>query len=312
MKVCLIGVCGHVRQAMRVLRKRENVILCGIAPGSIQEGRVADFDPTIPFYEDYRVMLDEVKPDLAVVSPVFGLTGEVILACAQRRASVFSEKPVATTLSQLEQVERAVRENGIRFCAMHYLRYTPAFYEGARMVAEGAIGELRMITAQKSYRYGIRPQWYGERSLYGGTIPWVGIHAIDWIYHFSGKRFLTVRARSVGKNPEMAALCQFELEGDVMASMNLDYYRPDSAPTHGDDRIRCVGTEGVLEIRECRIDWMNGQTRQILEPVDAPELLTEFLDGKDPISPEEIFYLTRVALLTREAADTKQEIRIEG
>ena len=312
MKVCFIGACGHSKQAYKYLKTRADVAFVGMAAESEHESLAASFDPSIPFYGDWRGMLDEVRPDLAVVSPVFGHTGRVIIECAKRGIDVFAEKPVAATLEELDEVEKAVRESGIRFCAMHYLRYAPAFYHGAKLVRSGAIGEVRMATAQKSYRYGTRPAWYHDSALYGGTIPWVGIHAIDWIHHFTGKRFLAVSTRVVGRDPEMAALCQFEMEDGLIAAMNLDFYRPKQAPTHGDDRIRCVGTRGVLEVRGGEILLINGEGEQILRPTEAPELLEEFLNGGETIAPEEIFYLTRVAILARDAADRHEISRIEG
>ena len=312
MKICFIGACGHSKQAYKYLKTRADAAFVGMAPESEHEGLAASFDPSIPFYGDWRAMLDEVCPDLAVVSPVFGHTGRVIIECARRGIDVFAEKPVAATLEELGEVEAAVRESGIRFCAMHYLRYAPAFYHGAKLVRSGAIGEVRMATAQKSYRYGTRPAWYHDSTLYGGTIPWVGIHAIDWIYHFTGKRFLAVSTRTVGRDPEMAALCQFEMEDGLIAAMNLDFYRPKAAPTHGDDRIRCVGTRGVLEVRGGEILLINGEGEQILRPTEAPELLEEFLDGGETIAPDEIFTLTRVAILARDAADRHEISRIEG
>ena len=311
MKVCFIGACGHSKQAYKYLKTRADALLCGMAPESEHEGLTAPFDPSIPFYGDWRAMLDEVRPDLAVVSPVFAHTGRVIIECARRGIDVFAEKPVAATLAELDEVENAVRESGIRFCAMHYLRYTPAFYHAARLVRSGAIGEVRMATAQKSYKYGTRPAWYGDRALYGGTIPWVGIHAIDWIYHFTGKRFLSVSTQVFGRDPEMAALCQFEMEGGVIGAMNLDFYRPKSAPTHGDDRIRCVGTRGVIEVRGGKIYLTNEEGDTVLTPTEAPELLAEFLDGGESIPPEEIFDLTRVALVARDAADGQTAITIK-
>ena len=293
------------------MKARFDTEFVGMAPESLHEELTASFDPAIPFYTDYLAMLNEVRPDLAVVSPVFGHTGRAILACAERGIDVFAEKPVAATIEELNAVEAAVRENGIRFCAMHYLRYAPAFYHGAKLVRSGAIGEVRMVTAQKSYRYGKRPAWYHDRALYGGTIPWVGIHAIDWIYHFTGKRFLSVNTRVVGRDPEMAALCQFEMEDGAIGGMNLDFYRPNQATTHGDDRIRCVGTAGVLEVRGGEILLINGEGEQILRPTEAPELLEEFLGGGESVPPEEIFYLTRVAILARDAADRNEITRIE-
>ena len=211
---------------------------------------------------------------------------------------------------ELEEVEAAVRASGIHFGAMHYLRVSPAFWLGARLVKEGKIGDVRLVTAQKSYRYGTRPAWYSDRDLFTGIIPWVGIHAIDWVYAFLGKRFLTVDAECFG-NPDRASICRFSLEDGIVASVNLDYYRPQSAPTHDDDRIRLAGTEGVLEVRDGLVHLMNAEGCVTLTPDKAPELLEEFLDGVDLVSTDEIFYLARVALCARLSADSGERIKIE-
>lgn len=309
MKAVLIGLCGHSMQAYEVLKQRADVSVCGVAPGSEHEEMTKSFDEAVPFFASYKEMLDSVRPSLAVVSPVFGLTGEVVLECAARGIDVFCEKPVAGSIEELERVERAVKESGIRFCAMHYLRYSPAFWQGAQMVADGAIGEVRLLSAQKSYRFGKRPAWYSDRDLFTGLIPWVGIHAIDWIYVFSRKRFLSANAQTYG-TPEMASACRFEMEDGVTSVITLDYYRPATAPTHGDDRIRCVGTKGILEVRDEKILLMNDEGVRTIEPEAAPELLEEFLDNGQAPSPDEIFYLTRVALLARESSDIGKTVLI--
>ena len=310
MKVCFIGNCGHSAVAYHFFRKRPDAEICGMAPESPEEALERSFSPEIPLYSDYIKMLDECRPQLAVVSPVFGHTGSVILECARRGIDVFSEKPVAASQEELERVAEAIKRSGIRFCAMHFLRFDPAFYHGAQLVKSGAIGQVRMVTAQKSYKFGTRPAWYHRRELYGGTIPWVGIHAIDWVYHFTGKRFLSVSARQFGRDPEMAALCRFEMEDEILCSVNLDFFRPMGAETHGYDRIRCVGTRGVLEVRDGRIYLSDEKTDRVITPTEAPDLLGEFVDGGTPIPADEIFYLTGVALAARDAADQNKTVAI--
>ena len=295
-RVCFIGSCGHSFQAYHYLKTREDIEFCGYARGSEHENLSCPFDKSIKAFEDYSEMLDEINPDLAIVSPVFGLTGKIIIECADRKIDVFAEKPTAATLEELQRVKTAVIDNKIRFSAMHYLRFDPAFYEGAKLVHEGKIGEIKMITAQKSYRYGVRPEWYKNKELYVGTIAWVGIHAIDWISYFSGKKFISASSKCVGENPEMAAICNFELEGGIIASANIDYYRPNNIKTHGDDRVRCVGTKGILEVRDGKIYLMNQDGEAELIPEKAPELLEEFLSEKEIISAEEIFHITETAL----------------
>jgi len=310
MKVCFIGMCGHSIKAHTVLKKRSDVQLCGVAPSSTHEKMYCSFDPEIPFYTSYSEMIDEIKPDLAIVSPVFGLTGTIITECSNRGIDVFAEKPVASSVDELKRVKKAVVDSGIRFSAMHYLRYDSAFYHAAKLVRNGMIGDIQLITSQKSYKYGVRPDWYNNRALYVGIIPWVGIHAIDWVYAFSRKRFLTVKSECSG-NPELTALCQFTMEDGVLASINLDYYRPSSAPTHGDDRIRCVGTRGIIEVRDGQIILINSKGMHTINPPPAPELLSEFLDRKSTLSADEIFYLTYIALSARDSADRGELIHLE-
>ena len=280
MKVCFIGMCGHSKQAQRTLKEHSDIQMIGVAPGSAHENMTASFSPDIPFFADYREMLDTEHPDLVVLSPVFGLTGTILIECAERGINVFSEKPVASSLDELARVKEAVTRSGIRFGAMHFLRYSPAFYHAGRMVREGAIGRVRLIHAQKSYKYGTRPDWYFDRELYGGTIPWVGIHAFDWIAYFTGKRFLSVDALSWG-TPEMTALCQFRMEDDILASASIDYYRPSTASTHGDDRVRCVGTEGVIEVRDGEIHIIDRDGERTVVPDPAPILRSFSLVAKD-------------------------------
>ncbi len=305
MKICFIGSCGHSRQAYEVLKKRAGAELCGFAYGSENEivgTAKCPFDG-VPFFDSYREMLDKVKPELAVISPIFGYTGRIIIECAERGIDVFAEKPIAATQSELKNVEYAVKTNNIRFCAMHYLRFAPAFYKASQLVRGGAIGKPIMITAQKSYKFGNRPEWYSDPALYTGTIPWVGIHALDWIYDFTRSRFVQISSTSVG-SPEMAAVCQFELENGVFGTVNLDYLRPNTAPTHGDDRIRVAGDSGVIEVIGNTVTLINGDGVSVSTPPseEAPELLTEFLNGGQPIDIDEIFHITKAAIVARDSA----------
>ncbi|MBR5453414.1 MAG: Gfo/Idh/MocA family oxidoreductase [Clostridia bacterium] len=310
MKICFIGSCGHAYRTYREMQTCADAEFVGIAPGSEHEELDGLERYGMPVFSSYEEMIGTVRADVAVISPVFGLTGKIALYCAERGIDIFCEKPIAADLDELDKLEKTVKEKGIHFSAMHFLRFTPSFYAAGKLVRDGGIGDVRLITAQKSYKYGARPEWYTDRALYTGTIPWIGIHAIDWIYYFTKKRFLTVSAVHCG-SPEMSALCQLELEGDIPASVNLDYYRPAGAATHGDDRVRVVGTEGVIEVFGDRYLLINGDGESTVYPTEAPLLARDFLLGQEEITAEEIFMLTRAALIARESADRKGKMRIQ-
>ena len=308
-RVCFIGADGHGGFAYSEIKELEGIKFCGAAPGCDKEGIPEFARGVMPEFSNWKEMLEAVQPDVAVVSTVFGLNAAITIECCRRGIDVFTEKPVAGTLEELSAVENAVRESGVRIGAMHYMRYTPSFYHAQKAVAGGAVGEIKMMTAQKSYIFGTRPDWYKNRGLYTGTIPWVGIHAIDWLWHFSGKRFLSVSAVQSG-NPERAALCGFKMEGGVFASLNIDFYRPFSMKTHGDDRIRVVGTDGIMEVFDDRYVLLDKNGTHELAPKTAPKLTVEFMLERPTLTSDEIFMLTRTALLAREAADTGKEVAL--
>ncbi len=310
MKICFIGCSGHAEHTYEEMKTCPDARFVGMAAGSEHEKPAAVWQSRVgAIYDSWETMLDETKPDVAVVSPVFGYTGKFIIECAKRGIDVFAEKPIAASMEELAQVEEAVLSSGIHFSAMHYLRYEPTFYHARKLVQAGAIGQVRMITAQKSYKYGTRPQWYAERDLFVGTIPWVGMHAFDWLYAFSGKKFLSVNALHSG-NPEQVALCQFRMEDGIMASVNIDYCRPAAAPTHADDRLRIVGTEGVLEVRRDHYTLITADAVREFAPEPAPKLAVEFLNKCEDVSAADALYLTKVALAARDSADANKEIEL--
>jgi len=178
-----------------------------------------------------------------------------------------------------------------------------------------------MLNGQKSYKAGKRSPLFHQRETYGGTIPWVGIHALDWVLWFSGQKVKTVSAvqsamvNNGNGSMETTAICLFQLEDEVVAHINIDYLRPQNADTHGDDRIRIAGTSGVIEVRGGNVYLINGDAKgeHILPLQQPPKIFQDFvesLDGKKSclITAEQSLYFTRVCLTAQKAADCGQII----
>lgn len=64
-------------------------------------------------YEDYRVMLDELKPDIAFILTENCQKPEVVEECAKRGINVSIEKPIAVSLLEAKRIEKVVEESGI-------------------------------------------------------------------------------------------------------------------------------------------------------------------------------------------------------
>jgi predicted dehydrogenase len=261
-------------------------------------------------------MLESLKPDMVSVCGPFEAHAHMCIEAFRRNIHVFSEKPVATTLQDLGALQNAYAKAEVQFTAMMGLRYSPAFYTAWQAVRDGAIGTVRLISARKSSKLGARAQYYRQRHTYGGTIPWLGSHVIDWISWFSGESFRSVYAtHSTRENRdhgdlEVSALCHFTLTNQVFASASIDYLRPTTAPTHADDRVRVAGTEGVIEVRggEVLLIHAGGDGEQRLTPACDRQIFRDFveqIEGKtiSLLCAEDVFSVTEACLLARQSAD---------
>lgn len=64
-------------------------------------------------YEDYRKMLDEVKPDIAFILTENCMKPEVVEECAKRGVNVSIEKPIAVNLDEAKRIHAAVTKYGV-------------------------------------------------------------------------------------------------------------------------------------------------------------------------------------------------------
>jgi len=278
-------------------------------------------------FPDPERLLSEFAPELVYVGSVYARNGSLAAWALERGLPVVTEKPMAADFQTLARIARLTAA-GPGIIAEHTIRWFPVIEKAREIVLAGRIGQPVMVQAQKSYKFGDhRPAFYGKRELFGGTIPWVAIHAIDFAFRCAGLRYESVTAvhgnRSSPAYPEMEdfAAMTFTMEGGVPCLITADFLRPAGATSHGDDRLRITGTDGVVEVvgEEVILITRHGEERfQLAVPSSlwgkvARDLVDSALRRDDSmITPEECLHVTCAALAAREAADTGRPQRIAG
>lgn len=323
----IIGSRGHYGTVLRELEALPELRVVAYADGGDTAEPIAawcrEHRHDARSFDDHRAILDRARPDVLVVCGPFEAHAAMSIEAIERGVHVITEKPAALTLGQLDQLRAACERNpAVHLAGMMFSRYDPGVFTAKRLIDSGAIGEVRLLNARKSYRLGTRAPYYHARETYGGTIPWVGSHAIDWVLWLGGRQPQRVYAThstafSAGNGTmERSALCHFTLEGERFASVSIDVFRPENSPTHGDDWIRVVGTAGVLEARPNTVTLINPDndgTKSV--PVSCERgFLRDFIDHIEgrahaPIDTQSTLDLTRACLLARQSAD---EARVIG
>ena len=323
-RVGLIGTDGHTDVLLGAIPRLAGVELVAFAKSRPEDDvsglrRNKAFTEKTRIYDQFEPMLEKEELDVVGVCLPYYRNAQASQAAARRRIHIVSEKPLATTLEDLAALKKAVQESGVRLTSMMNMRCDPAYQAARKAVQKGLVGEPILLTSQKSYRFGKeRPWFYKDLKTYGGTIPWAGIHSVDYMRWASGREYVQVSAWHGNKDHldypgfQDHAGVLFKLDNGGTAMSNLDYLRPEPALTHGDDRLRIAGSEGVLEVlgADNRVQLITAssgsQTVELPERVDFfADFLAELRGEREHlISQRDAFRLTEICLIARAAAET--------
>ena len=275
-------------------------------------------------YAEYRQMLDAERLDVVAVCNNNGERAAAIIACADHKVHVISEKPLAITRPDLELVRASVLRAGIKLGMLLDMRYEPQYLALREIVRSGEIGEAIQISSQKSYKLGNRPAWMRQSKTYGSTILWIGIHMIDLMRFTTGREFTQVSSfmECVGF-PEMGALqnttaSAFRLDNGGTATLHMDYCRPDTAITHGDDRLRIAGTKGVAEYMAATGVTLMTEKSKPVSVSSLPRGGSVFVDFLNHVyngqpatlSAADIYRVCEIALAANEAAYVGKVVQV--
>lgn len=328
--VVSIGGYGHSFLVFNEMLGLENVKLLGLAPAFENEDLSFfsghELCKNVNVFADYKKMIAEVKPDIVLVSTRLDRIADIIIYAANAGCNIISEKPLALNQKKLLDVYSAVKNNNVKLTAMLTMRSEPEFVAAKNVYESGVIGEAVLVNGRKSYKWGNeRPEWFGDKEKYGGTIGWVGIHAFDFINFITGLSFVKAAAMAGNFSHKERPACDdncaliLELSNGGHATVSVDFLRPDTAKTHGDDWVRIVGTKGVIEARtsdhSCNLISEETGIKQINLP-EKQLIFRDFFkavagDESVVVFQEESFMLTRACLCCQESVDKKTFINIK-
>ncbi|MGD0295644.1 MAG: Gfo/Idh/MocA family oxidoreductase [Bryobacteraceae bacterium] len=326
-RIALIGLEGHISEILDPMDRLPDVELVAIQdpdPKLVAQVAEGKHGARARRYGDWRELLNRETLDMVGVCGTNGERTEIILECAKRKIHIVAEKPLALTVADLDRVRQAVAQSGIHLTMLLSMRFEARYRAMKQIVEAGEIGEVAQIAAQKSYKLGERAEWMRNRSSYGGTIPYIGVHMVDLMRFTSGRELVeAVSFEGRVGHPEMRDLENttatiFELDNRGTAALHMDYFRPEIAPTWGDDRLRLAGTRGVVEYQAATgVTVITGERapREIRNLLPDSSLFLDFLESvyhgaPAGLSLRDIYRVNEIVLAARESADHHQIVNL--
>ncbi len=316
---------GHILGLYELAKKTKGIEIVGACEED-DEARAGVSKSVELTHESYQAMLDEVDCDIVATGDYYSKRGSIMIEALGMGKHVIGDKPLCTKLSELDEIERLARENGLSVGCQLDMVYLPCMRCIGGMIESGRLGEIHqiIITGQHPLSYGTRPGWYFEKGKHGGTINDIAIHAVHLLPWLTGLKFESVIAARTwnafaDEVPFFDDSAQFMLEMDNGCGVMMDVsYSVPSSQGYGMPqywRSTFFGTNGVAETANCMDHVMffeegSKELKRIeFEKKDYGNYLSSMLDeivvggGVEPMRTVDIIEGSRMCLRIQQAAD---------
>lgn len=275
-------------------------------------------------YETYDSLLLDQRAETVVLGGCYGDRGQMAIQALRAGKHVIADKPLCTSLEELNEIERIAKEKNKIVSCMLTMRFEPTIHAVKKLVQDGELGEINnvYVGGQHPLMYGRRPMWYFEEGKHGGVINDIAIHCIDILKFMLGLEIQTVNAarcwnKFAKKEPTFKDSAQFMLTAKNGAGIlgDMSYAIPDGIefelPYYWQFYI--WGTKGSMEfaLRDKEmVYYKEGKagTEKIALNMPQADYLSDFLKvtagESDVIVPmQEVLDATRQTLWVQQEAE---------
>ena len=210
-------------------------------------------------HDSLEKMLNEVDCDAVAVGDYYAARGKIAIAALKAGKHVISDKPICTSLDEMDEIERLSAAGNLKVGCMLDLRDLPQFIKAREIGVSGKLGEIVAVSfgGQHPLSLDSRPAWYFEEGKQGGTINDLALHGIDAVQWITGQTFNGISAARTWNSPIAKIHPNFNDAAQMMLTMDngcgvlgdVSYSVPDSLgyghPFYW--RLTFWGTDGVME-----------------------------------------------------------------
>lgn len=249
----------HADDYARDIQANDDITISLVWDEDPERGENWASELNVPFEIDLQKVLSNPDIDAVVVNTPTSMHKEVIISAANHKKHIFTEKVLAFTVADSEEIYQAVEDAGVELM-VSLPRLTDNNYAYAqKAIDEGWLGELTTIRCRFAHNGAVATEnnpdgWLPERFFNqeqagGGAMIDLGAHPIYLVNRFAGK-----------PQAVYARLEKFTSEVDDNSALLVDYDSgvlgiiETSFVSHGSPfQFELYGTEGSLMISENEI-----------------------------------------------------------
>ncbi len=306
----LVAICGTTKE------KASESVVTNLGVSNVNYIDFSDCN----FYMDYKEMIDTEKPDFILsVLPTY-LHKEVAVYALSRGVNVLSEKPMALSINDCEEMLLAAKNNNKVLMIGHVLRFNSAYRKIKEYVDSECFGKVRMARFE---RYSQTPMWTWNNWILdplksGGCILDMHIHDVDimnWIFGVPN----TLYSRTTSNKVPLESVYSTYNYDDFVVESCANWALPQTFPFEARCRIDFEKASVVMQGYTLNVYKDDESfTKVYSDEEDFIEELRTFvkmvIDGQpydETTSPQTVFDSIKIAVKELESAEENRVISLK-
>ena len=251
-KVAIVG-CGRIsKNHFDAIRSIDGLSVSAVCDVDPERAREAAEREGVPAYTSLDVMLREADCDLVSICTPSGLHAAHGIAAARAGKQVLTEKPMAITLGQADELVKACDDAGVHLFVVKQNRLNPPIQLLKRAVDKGRFGRIYMANVtvrwQRPQEYYDQEPWRGTWEFDGGAIMNQASHYVDLIQWIVGPVESVIaktatQARRIEAEDSGVAVLKFRSGALGVIEVNVLTY-----PKNYEGSIAIMGEKGTVKI----------------------------------------------------------------
>lgn len=242
----------------------------------------------VDFVADYDALLARDDVDAILVCTPTNMHKDVMIKAANAGKHIFTEKVLALTTADADEIIAAIEKNGVKFSICYPHRCMPRNLVLKQLVDDGQLGDITVMRVRNVHDGALAKwlpdYWYDPETTGGGAMMDLGAHGMYLAHWLLGE---PVRIQSMFNNltdvpVDDNAICTIEFANKGIAITETSLVSP-MAPT----TLEIYGTKGVAMYSDNEVKFRNDFTSKYVEggwvtpklPKELPHPIRQFIDG---------------------------------
>lgn len=282
MNIAVIGAWHvHTMEYATAVQKNPKSTLACLWDDDPARGQETAEKLGIPFQPDLDAIWADPSIDAITVTTATSQHTQVLIAAAKAGKHIFTEKVLAFTNEEADDIAKAVKESGITFTISYPHKTWPTLKAAKQLVDSGKLGQITYARVRNAHdgcsRGWLPPHFFDPAQTGGGAMIDLGAHPMYTLGWFMGqpKSVVSMFTQVTGKGVEDNAVSVIEFEGGAIGVSETGFV------TGGIPYVlEMSGTKGALMVHNNSLEYSCEETDgKLVKLTDLSEPSTMPIDA---------------------------------